>query len=44
MADVAVYHLVLGFVAGLLAALLVTEGILRPRRKRKALIWRRLHG
>jgi hypothetical protein len=42
MADVAAYHLVLGFVAGLLAAVLFTEGIVRPRRQRKALIWRRL--
>jgi hypothetical protein len=44
MPDVLPYDLVLGFLAGLCAGVLFSEGIVRPRRQKKALIWRRLLG
>jgi hypothetical protein len=34
----------LAFLAGLVTAVLFTEGIVRPRRERRARIWRRLVG
>jgi hypothetical protein len=42
--SVLAYELVLTFLAGLSSGLLFVEGILRPRRRRRALISRRLVG
>ena len=38
------HELVLTFLAGLLTGVLFAEGIVRPRRAKRALIWRRLVG
>jgi hypothetical protein len=40
--DVLPHELVLTFLAGLLTGVLFAEGIVRPRRTKRALIWRRL--
>jgi hypothetical protein len=40
--DVLPQELVLTFLAGLLTGVLFAEGIVRPRRTKRALIWRRL--
>ena len=38
------HELMLTFLAGLLTGILIAEGIVRPRRAKRALIWRRLVG
>ena len=38
------HELVLTFVAGVMVGVLVSEGIVNPRRQRRAMIWRRLLG
>jgi hypothetical protein len=40
--NVLAHELMLTFLAGLLTGLLFAEGLVRPRRERRALIWRRL--
>jgi hypothetical protein len=42
MFDVLPHELVLTFLAGLLTGVLFAEGIVGPRRTKRALIWRRL--